>query len=97
MAGGASQPLDIWTPTLYRGSKGAALTSSWVPTFSRGLRRRLVVKRGWSFRFFPSSGRSLMTGIESLESSILGPIPERRRVFGESIAPAERITSFAAV
>lgn len=34
--------------------------------------------------------------MESLVSSVAGPMPDRRRRRGESIAPAERMTSFEA-
>jgi hypothetical protein len=48
------------------------------------------------FSVFPPLGRSWTTGIEILDSSASGPVPERRSILGESMAPAARITSLDA-
>ena len=37
-----------------------------------------------------------MSGISSFDRSSLGPIPESRSILGESMDPADRITSFFA-
>lgn len=51
----------------------------------------------WSWRFLPTPGRSLTTGIPCLLNWLESPIPESIRSFGESSAPAQTITSFDAL
>jgi hypothetical protein len=58
--------------------------------------RRVVVKVGWSFRFFSTPGRPWITGIEILGAQLLAQCPKEGRIRGESIAPADKITSFDA-
>ena len=45
-------------------------------------------QRRWSWRFFPTPGRSARHSIPSAASSSAGPSPESSRSRGESIAPA---------
>jgi hypothetical protein len=53
-----------------------------------------MVKRRWSFRFLPTLGRPLVTGVESLDSSTFRSIPERSSL-EESMEAADRLISFA--
>jgi hypothetical protein len=51
----------------------------------------------WSDKFWPTEGR-LRTGLIPKEDSADEfPIPERNKMFGAPMVPAERITSFLAV
>jgi len=61
------------------------------------LSSQIMMLSGWSSRFSPTPGRSCCTSIPRSSSWRFGPIPERRRRRGVSIAPAQRsISVFAA-
>ena len=64
----------------------------WVPGFLTLTSSR----KSRSQRFSPTPGRPTTTGMWSLDSSVSGPTPESRSSFGESRAPADKITSFLA-
>ena len=48
---------------------------------------------GWSCRFEPTPGESTRTSMPTSRRWSAGPMPESISSLGESIAPAERITS----
>jgi hypothetical protein len=48
----------------------------------------------WSWKFFPTPGRSWITWMSNAASLAAGPVPERKRSFGVSIDPAVIITSW---
>ena len=50
----------------------------------------------WSWRFFPTPGRSTRWSIPCLVISLAGPTPDLKSIWGDPNAPEERITSFEA-
>ena len=48
---------------------------------------------GWSLRFFPTPGKSQIVSIPCFDNCRESPIPEFNKSFGDSMAPAEIITS----
>ena len=50
-----------------------------------------IATRGWSLRFCPTPGISLITGIACVFNRSAGPIPDSISICGEPIAPADNI------
>src|SRR6266511_1894079 len=79
----SAEPGAVW--------RAPTCTTGWVLSQTPGLGTSATLLRGWSIRLAPTPGRSTVDTIPSASSSARGPIPERSRMAGEAIAPAERV------